>query len=85
MALKLQRKVTSLKLTIYSLPHCPRCMVLLNYLTNAKIQFSIKNAQDSSEYLMRQGFVTAPVIELDGKLYSFISIGQVISLLRDEG
>ena len=72
-------------LVIYSLPHCPKCKVLLRYLDSMKIIYEERNAQDYVAYLMSHGFVAAPVLEVNGQLYDFTSINQVILILRDNG
>jgi len=50
-----------------------------------KIIYEERNAQDYVAYLMSHGFVAAPVLEVNGQLYDFTSINQVILILRDNG
>jgi len=49
------------------------------------IEFEEKNAQDFLSYLTSQGFYSAPVLELDGELFDFISVQDVTFILRKHG
>lgn len=70
---------------LYTLPRCPRCLILKSYLNSLKIPYEEKNAQDFIVYLTSHGFSSAPILEVDGQLYDFISIHEVIYILRERG
>jgi len=72
-------------LVIFTLEHCPQCKLLKKYLVSKGIEFEEKDAQENAQFLMTQGFMAAPVIDLDGQMIPFISIKQIEILLKTSG
>lgn len=56
-----------MKVVLYS-TGCSKCAVLEKKLKNAKIEFEIS---DDVKSLIRKGFFSAPVLEVDGKFMDF--------------
>ena len=48
--------------------HCPKCKVLTIKLTQKNIPFEVI---DDLEVMKRLGFKSAPMLDVDGKLYDF--------------
>ncbi len=48
--------------------HCPKCKVLTLKLTQKNIQFEVI---DDLDLMKRLGFKSAPMLDVDGKLYEF--------------
>lgn len=47
---------------------CPRCKILATKLDRKNIQYSINS---NSEEMIEKGFITAPMLEVDGKIMDF--------------
>lgn len=54
-------------ITLYS-TGCPKCQVLEKKLNNEGIEFSISN---DIAVLLEKGFMTAPILEIDGEYFEF--------------
>lgn len=48
--------------------HCPKCKVLTLKLTQKNIQFEVI---DDLNLMKQLGFKSAPMLDVDGKLYEF--------------
>lgn len=57
-----------MKVILYS-TNCPRCKILEKKLNIADITYTINNDAD---YMIEKGFTEAPMLEVDGKIMSFI-------------
>ena len=55
------------KVVLYS-TNCPRCRVLEKKLNEKNIIFELVNDED---VMIEKGFMTAPMMEIDGSLYDF--------------
>ena len=53
--------------TLFS-TNCPRCKVLAQKLTDKGIEFKIS---DDVEEMIRRGFMSAPVLDVDGRSMDF--------------
>ena len=56
-----------MKVTMYS-TNCPRCKVLAQKLMDANIEFNIS---DDVDEMIRRGFRSAPVLEVNGEAMDF--------------
>lgn len=56
-----------MNIVLYS-THCPRCNVLESKLKQKNISFEENNDVD---LMVEKGFVTAPVLEIDGVAFDF--------------
>lgn len=56
-----------MSVVLYS-THCPKCNVLESKLKKKNINFEENN---DVELMMQKGFVTAPVLEVDGVVHNF--------------
>lgn len=56
-----------MKVVLYS-TGCSKCAVLEKKLTNAKVDFEVS---DNVKIPMKQGFLSAPILEVDGKMMEF--------------
>lgn len=54
-------------ITLYS-THCPKCVVLEKKLDTKNIQYELVEDQD---VMIEKGFMTAPVLDVDGKVMQF--------------
>ena len=54
-------------ITLYS-THCPKCTVIEKKLGIKNIPYTIC---DDLEVMKAKGFMSAPVLEIDGKIYKF--------------
>lgn len=59
--------------------HCPKCKILEKKLEKSDIVYEIN---EDIEEMMEKGFKTAPILEVDGKIYDF---NGAIGLLRELG
>lgn len=57
-----------MEIILYS-TNCPRCKILEKKLNIAGITYTINNDAD---YMIEKGFTEAPMLEVDGKIMSFI-------------
>ena len=56
-----------MKITLYS-THCPKCLVLEEKLEDKNIDYELVTDVDE---MVKKGFQSAPVLEVDGKLMDF--------------
>lgn len=56
-----------MKVTLYS-THCPKCEVLKKKLNSNGIDFEEVN---DIKIMVEMGFMTAPILEVDGKIMNF--------------
>jgi glutaredoxin len=56
-----------MSIVLYS-THCPKCKVLESKLKQKNINFEENN---NVELMVQKGFTTAPVLEVDEKVYNF--------------
>ena len=61
--------------------NCPKCKVLEAKLNQKNIDFSIKNSEEDFQQLFDEGFREMPVLEVDGKKYTF---GEAIQLVNNK-
>lgn len=50
--------------------HCPKCSVLEKKLSSSDINFNIVTDED---LMIKKGFISAPMLEVDGKIMDFKS------------
>lgn len=55
-------------ITVYSLPNCPRCMVLKTKLNQKEISY---NLVSDEKILEEKGITLVPVMTVDGELMNF--------------
>lgn len=55
-------------ITVYSLPNCPRCMVLKTKLKQKEISY---NLVSDEKILEEKGITLVPVMVVDGELMNF--------------
>ena len=48
---------------------CPKCVVLKSKLDNKSIKYDVKEGE---EEIKKKGFLTAPLLEVDGKIFEFM-------------
>lgn len=56
-----------MKITLYS-THCPKCLVLEEKLEDKNIEYELVTDVDE---MLKKGFQSAPVLEVDGKVMGF--------------
>lgn len=56
-----------MKVTLYS-THCPKCNVLTQKLKMANVPF---NEVDDIDIMLKKGFMSAPMLEVDNKTLDF--------------
>ena len=56
-----------MKITLYS-THCPKCLVLEEKLEDKNIDYELVTDVDE---MLKKGFQSAPVLEVDGKIMNF--------------
>ena len=66
--------MSNFKVILYTTPHCPRCLVVKNWLKSKNVEFEERDLSDPdvmADLIMRDIFVTsAPLLEVNGKFYS---------------
>lgn len=70
-----------MKIILYS-THCPKCNVLKRKLSELNIDFD--TCTDSDE-MIKKGFMSAPMLEVDGVIHDFKSAINWIKEMRSEG
>ena len=60
--------------------NCPKCKILETKLKQKNIDFTIKNSEDDLQELFDEGFREMPVLEVDGKKYTF---GDAVKLVNN--
>ena len=60
--------------------NCPKCKILETKLNQKKIDFTIKNSEEDFQQLFDEGFREMPVLEVDGKKYTF---GEAVQLINN--
>lgn len=58
--------------------HCPRCNVLEKKLAQKGIEFETKTDFDKEE-MVRKGFASAPLLEVEGKIMAFSEANEWIN------
>jgi glutaredoxin len=58
-----------MKITIYSLPDCPKCDILKNFLNSEKITFESDwfNTENQTDFIMMNIFGNPPILALGNK------------------
>lgn len=56
-----------MNLTLYS-THCPQCKVLQSKLDQAGLEYNLVEDQD---VMIEKGFMSAPILEVDGAVLNF--------------
>ena len=56
-----------MNITLYS-THCPKCAIVEKKLNMAKVNYTIC---DDVEVMKNRGFMSAPIVEVDDKIYKF--------------
>ena len=69
-------------INLYS-THCPKCIVLEKKLKNKNISYNLKDKQEDIDYLIRKGFMSAPILEIDDELYNFEQAIEYINNLNN--
>ena len=59
--------------------NCPRCVILEKKLQIANVEYSVESSEESQKQLFNEGFREMPVLEVDGKKYTF---GEAIQLVN---
>ena len=60
--------------------HCPRCVVLEEKLEDADIKFELIEDQD---IMQEKGFMSAPMLEVDGQVMDFVKANKWINSLLE--
>ena len=60
--------------------NCPRCVILETKLNQKNILFEVKNSEEDFQQLFDEGFREMPVLEVDGKKYTF---GEAVQLINN--
>ena len=63
--------------------HCPRCLVLEEKLEDADIKFSIVEGDEAETAIKENGFLTAPVLKVDGEFMDFGKANKWINSLEN--
>lgn len=56
------------KVILYTTDGCPKCDLLKRTLKNKKIDFELINGEET---ILKKGFRSAPILEVDGKVMLF--------------
>ena len=57
-------------INLYS-THCPKCTVLEKKLKIKNIDFNLKDTEEDLQFLIDNGFKSAPIMEVDGEFLTF--------------
>jgi len=68
-------------LIVYTLENCPSCKLLISQLKKLGIKYTEIDAQLHVDYLNRNGVYHVPALELDGQLFFFESLDQLMEML----
>ena len=66
---------------IFYTSNCPRCKILETKLKQKNILFQVESSEESQKMLFDEGFREMPVLEVDGKKYTF---GEAIQLVNNK-
>ncbi len=67
---------------LYTTSECPMCQQVKKFLDDLGIPYEERNAQEYASYLLSQGFMTVPLVEIDGVIYRVQSLGTLILILQ---
>lgn len=70
-------------LILYTMPQCPMCKEVKKFLEDLGIPFEERDAREYANYLLSQGFMTVPLVEIDGVIYRVHSLSTLILILRN--
>jgi len=70
--------ITNEAVVLYS-TNCPKCIVLEKKLSDAKIKYEIEN---DVKKMIEKGFMSAPVLEVNGELMDFKNAVDWINIKR---
>lgn len=59
-----------MNVTLFS-TDCPRCKILESKLAEKKIAFNVIKGDQAIEYISSRGFMSAPLLMVDGTNYEF--------------
>lgn len=78
-----------LKVTVYSTPDCPYCLLAKNFLRKNRVPFRdvdvSANPKAAKELIMKSGQMAVPVIEINGKMIVGFDKKAIVNALRDTG
>ncbi|RLC74795.1 MAG: NrdH-redoxin [Chloroflexi bacterium] len=67
---------------LYTTPQCPMCKQVKKFLDDLRIQYEERNAQVYANYLLSKGFMSVPLVEIDGVIYRVQSLNTLILILQ---
>ena len=70
---------------LYTSSQCPMCKEVKKFLEDLGIPYEERNAQEYANYLLSKGFITVPLVEVDGVIYRVHSLATLISILESHG
>jgi len=70
---------------LYTTSQCPMCKEVKKFLEDLGIPHEERNAQEYANYLLSKGFITVPLVEIDGVIYRVHSLDTLISILESHG
>lgn len=59
-----------MKITLYSVPGCGRCIMLKTLLNSKNIDFTL--VENADKEIQELGFMSAPILKIDDKVYDNI-------------
>jgi glutaredoxin len=59
--------------------NCPKCIILEKKLQSKNISFELKNTEEDINYMIEQGFTSAPILEVDGNLLTFAEANEYVN------
>lgn len=68
-----------MEITIYGLEHCSQCKILKRKLEEKNIDFFyMEDGEATIKLAEKTGIMTAPIVEIDGKVYNKIDAEKII-------
>jgi len=71
-----------LTVILYTTLQCPMCKEVKRFLDDLGIQYEERNARLYAKYLLSKGFMSVPLVEIDGIIYRVQSLNTLILILQ---
>jgi len=75
-----------MKITIYTTPACPYCVIIKNFLKKNNIKFEeidvSKDEKKKQEMIEKSGQMSVPVTEIDGKVFAGYKLDEIKEALN---
>ena len=83
---EIEMVMPEVQITIYTTPTCNKCRMLVSFLTDNKIEFEEKDANEAHNEIKNTIFTSAPIVRvIKGWIMNMYDMDWFMQRMRDEG